>query len=178
MVTKTASKTATKPASKAKTKPTTKTSSKSASTSTSTATSKATAARKTSAASKAGAPSAASAKSASAAAPKVSVVTDAQSTPVGAELKKRELVDLVVQRSDVKKKFAKPVVEALLEVLGEAIAEERALNLQPMGRVMPKRTKDAGKNRVVIARIRQSKERAAEAAAAHAQNQAVAKAAE
>ncbi|MEM7596817.1 MAG: HU family DNA-binding protein [Pseudomonadota bacterium] len=170
MVTKTASKTATKPASKAKTKSTTKTSSKAASTPT--------AARKTSAASKAGAPSAASAKSASAAAPKVSVVTDAQSTPVGAELKKRELVDLVVQRSDVKKKFAKPVVEALLEVLGEAIAEERALNLQPMGRVMPKRTKDAGKNRVVIARIRQSKERAAEAAAAHAQNQAVAKAAE
>lgn len=110
--------------------------------------------------------------------PRVSVVKEAQATSTGTELKKRELIDLVVERSDVKKKFAKPVVEAMLEVLGEAIAQERSLNLQPMGRVVPQRTKDAGKNRVVITRIRQSKERAAEAAAAHAANQAVAKAAE
>ena len=110
--------------------------------------------------------------------PPVAVVKEVQ-TPAGASvLKKSELLDKVVQRSQIKKKFAKPVVEAMLDILGGAIAEERALNLQPMGRVMPKRTKDAGKNRVVIARIRQSKERVEEAAATGAKHQAVAKAAE
>ncbi|MEL7282005.1 MAG: hypothetical protein AAGK79_16730 [Pseudomonadota bacterium] len=111
-------------------------------------------------------------------APAVSLVKEVPAASVGTELKKKELLDLVVARSDVKKKFAKPVVEAMLDILGGAIAEERALNLQPMGRVMPKRTKDAGKNRVVIARIRQSKERVEEAAATGAKHQAVAKAAE
>ncbi len=91
-----------------------------------------------------------------AAKPSLSVVKDGQTVNPGLELKKKELLDEVVKRTDVKKKFAKPVLEAMIEVLGEALAQERSLNLQPMGKVMPKRTKQAGSNRVITARIRQS----------------------
>ncbi|MEM7732674.1 MAG: HU family DNA-binding protein [Pseudomonadota bacterium] len=92
-----------------------------------------------------------------AAKPALSVVKEGQNANPGQELKKRELLDQIVKRTDVKKKFAKPVMEAMMEVLGEALAQERPLNLQPMGKVMPKRTKEAGTNRVITARIRQSK---------------------
>jgi len=60
--------------------------------------------------------------------------------PVLAEpdLKKKELVDLVVERSGIKKKDAKPVVEAMLAVLGETIAGlefiETGLSYSEIGR--------------------------------------------
>ena len=43
------------------------------------------------------------------------------------EMKKQELMAKVVERSDVAKKHAKPVIEAMLEVLGEAIGQGREL---------------------------------------------------
>ena len=76
----------------------------------------------------------------------------------GEEMKKKTLIDEVVMRSGVKKKDAKPVVEALLEVMGEAIAEGREMNLQPFGKIKYKRAKEDASNRVVIANIRQRKE--------------------
>ena len=76
----------------------------------------------------------------------------------GPELKKQELLDKIVTRTEVKKKFAKPVVEAMLEVLGEALAEGRELNLQPLGKVKQNRTKETANARIIIAKIRQSKQ--------------------
>ncbi|WP_299844308.1 HU family DNA-binding protein [uncultured Roseovarius sp.] len=73
------------------------------------------------------------------------------------ELKKRELIDLVVAKSDIKKKYAKPVVEALLEVLGETLAKGRELNLQPLGKLKYNRTKETTSARIIVAKIRQSK---------------------
>lgn len=73
------------------------------------------------------------------------------------EMKKQELIALVVDRSDVAKKHAKPVVEAMLEVLGEALAEGRELNLQPLGKVKQNRVKDTPGARVIVAKIRQQK---------------------
>ena len=73
------------------------------------------------------------------------------------ELKKRELIDAVVERSGVRKKYAKPAVEAMIDILGEAISEGRELNLQPLGKITRKRTKDTANARVTMARIRQSK---------------------
>lgn len=73
-------------------------------------------------------------------------------------MKKKELLDLVVERSGVRKKFAKPTVEAMMAVLGEAIAEGRDLNLPPMGKIKQQRTKDAANVRVTVAKIRQSKD--------------------
>lgn len=73
------------------------------------------------------------------------------------ELKKKELIEAVVERSGVRKKYAKPAVEAMIDILGEAIAEGRELNLQPLGKITRKRTKDTTNARVTMARIRQSK---------------------
>lgn len=73
------------------------------------------------------------------------------------ELKKKELIEAVVERSGIRKKYAKPAVEAMIDILGEAITEGRELNLQPMGKITRKRTKDTANARVTMARIRQSK---------------------
>ncbi|MEB8386190.1 HU family DNA-binding protein [Rhodobacteraceae bacterium KMM 6894] len=73
------------------------------------------------------------------------------------ELKKQELIAMVVERSDVAKKHAKPVIEAMLQVLGEALAEGRELNLQPLGKVKQNRVKDTPRARVIVAKIRQQK---------------------
>jgi DNA-binding protein HU-alpha len=86
------------------------------------------------------------------------VVTENVAADAGPELKKQELLDKIVTRSEVKKKFAKPVVEAMLEVLGEALAEGRELNLQPLGKVKLNRTKETPNARIIIAKIRQSKQ--------------------
>ena len=74
-----------------------------------------------------------------------------------AVLKKKELVDSVVKRSGVKKKFAKPAVEAMIDLLGEALAEGRELHLQPFGKIKQHRSKESGNARVIMAKIRQSK---------------------
>ena len=89
-----------------------------------------------------------------ASAPKLVSVAD----PVVAEpdLKKKELIDLVVDRSGIKKKDAKPVVEAMLAVLGETIAEGRELNLQPFGKLRINRSIDKGNGRVIVCKLRQS----------------------
>jgi hypothetical protein len=86
------------------------------------------------------------------------VVTENVAADAGPELKKQELLDKIVTRSEVKKKFAKPVVEAMLEVLGEALAEGRELNLQPLGKGKLNRTKETPNARIIIAKIRQSKQ--------------------
>ena len=48
------------------------------------------------------------------------------------------------------------VVEAMLAVLGEALADGRTLNLQPLGKVKINRMKQVAKDRVIICKIRQS----------------------
>lgn len=82
---------------------------------------------------------------------------DADTDDAGPELKKQELIAKVIERADIKKKYAKPVVEAVIEVLGEALAEGRELNLQPFGKLKLNRTKDTPNARVIVAKIRQAK---------------------
>ncbi|MBY5932874.1 HU family DNA-binding protein [Tateyamaria omphalii] len=85
------------------------------------------------------------------------VVVDAP-TPVvaGPMMRKKELVDAVVARSGMKKKDVKPAVEATLAVLGDALKDGRALNLQPLGKVKVNREKKLASGRMFVARIRQS----------------------
>ncbi|PCJ04982.1 MAG: DNA-binding protein [Rhodobacteraceae bacterium] len=71
-------------------------------------------------------------------------------------MRKKELIDLVVERSGIKKKDAKPVVEAMLAVLGEAIGGGRELNLQPLGKLRINRTEERSNGRVIICKLRQS----------------------
>lgn len=74
----------------------------------------------------------------------------------GPVMRKKELIDLVVERSGIKKKDAKPVVEATLAILGEALADTRELNLQPLGKVKVRREKQMPNGRVLVTKIRQS----------------------
>lgn len=89
--------------------------------------------------------------------PVAGVVTETTAVVSGAALKKKELLDDVVNRSGVKKKYAKPVVEAMIDLLGEAITEGRELNLQPLGKIKHQRSKDTANARITVAKIRQSK---------------------
>jgi DNA-binding protein HU-alpha len=74
----------------------------------------------------------------------------------GPEMKKRELIDLVVDRAGVKKKDAKPAIEAALAILGETIASGRELNLQPLGKLRINRVEDKDNGRVIVCKLRQS----------------------
>ena len=89
-------------------------------------------------------------------APDPAVVVNAPTVVVaGVEMKKKELIDLVVERSGIKKRFAKPTIEAALAVLGEAMAEGRPLNLKPMGKVKVHKSKPIAGGQVLMARVRQ-----------------------
>lgn len=93
------------------------------------------------------------------------VVVDApQAVVSGPVMRKRELIDLVVEKSGIKKKDAKPVIEAMLSVLGEAVADNRELNLQPFGKIKVRRAKEMPNGRVLVTKIRQSRPKLPEAA--------------
>lgn len=103
------------------------------------------------------------ASDAAASAPPKSVVTST-ATPAKAAAKadddfmrKPDLIEKVVVRSGIKKKDAKPVVEAMLAVLGEAIADGQEMRLPPLGKVMVNRTKDLENGTAYIIKVRQPK---------------------
>ena len=81
---------------------------------------------------------------------------------------KRELIDRVVETSGIKKKAAKPVVEAMLKELGDALSRGETLNLQPFGKAIVKNRKDLENAEIIELRLRRSKQamRAADATTA------------
>lgn len=85
-------------------------------------------------------------------------------TPVvaPADLRKKELIDLVVERSGAKKRDAKPAIEATLAVLGEMLASGRELNLPPLGKVRINRVEEKANGRVIICKLRQPRAAASE----------------
>ena len=92
----------------------------------------------------------------SAPAPAATVVDAPQPVILGPVLRKRELINLVVTRSGIKKKDAKPVVEAVLATLGEALADGRELILPPMGRMMIRKERMVANARIMTLKVRQS----------------------
>jgi nucleoid DNA-binding protein len=89
------------------------------------------------------------------ASPDLMVVNSAQPVVSGPIMKKKDLIDLVVEQSGIKKKDAKPVIEAMLAVLGTAIGEGRELNLEPMGKLKVHRAKDIRNGKMSICKLRQ-----------------------
>lgn len=73
-------------------------------------------------------------------------------------LGKRELIDRVVEASGIKKKAAKPVVEAMLRELGDALSRGETLNLQPFGKGIVKNRKSLENADVVELRLRRSRQ--------------------
>ncbi len=88
-------------------------------------------------------------------APKPTVVEAPRPVIIGPVMRKKELIDMVVERSGIKKKDAKPVVEAMLEVLGEALADNRELNLLPLGKFKVVNEKDLNNGRMLRVKVRQ-----------------------
>lgn len=127
-----------------------------------TSTTKSTSTRKTkTTAPKSTAKSAASKASTAAAAPKPApaVVTDSpKPVVVGPMMRKPELINAVVEKSGMKKKDVKPIIEATLAVLGSALQDARELNLEPMGKIKVTREKKRPVGKVLVARIRQTKD--------------------
>jgi DNA-binding protein HU-alpha len=80
----------------------------------------------------------------------------AEPVDLGPPLRKKELVETITQQSGLKKSDVKLIVENTLSVLGEALRENRALILPPLGKVKAQRQKQVTGGRVVIARVRQN----------------------
>lgn len=70
---------------------------------------------------------------------------------------KRELIDRVFEASGIKKKSVKPVVEAVLKELGDALHRGENLNLQPFGKGIVKTRKELENAEIVELRLRRSK---------------------
>ncbi len=85
------------------------------------------------------------------------VIAEAPTEPV-AILGKRELIDRVVESSGIKKKSAKPVVEAMLRELGDALSRGETLNLQPFGKGIVKNRKSLENAEVIELRLRRSRQ--------------------
>jgi DNA-binding protein HU-alpha len=84
-------------------------------------------------------------------------VVDSEAPRVAApELRKKELIDTVVARSGIKKRDAKPVIEAMLAILGENVADGRDINIAPMGKIKVTRMKRTTKAQVITMRLRRS----------------------
>ncbi|MEL7256288.1 MAG: HU family DNA-binding protein [Pseudomonadota bacterium] len=77
---------------------------------------------------------------------------------VATEMKRKELVEEVSRRAELPKHKVKPVVEAMISVMGEAVTSGRTMNLQPLGRLVHKRRKEHPNATISIVRIRQAKQ--------------------
>ncbi|SLN17925.1 HU family DNA-binding protein [Roseisalinus antarcticus] len=92
------------------------------------------------------------------AAPAISTTVVTETAVVkGPDLKKKDFIDRVVERSGGKKKDVKPAVEAALAILGEAIAAGEELVLPPLGKLKVNREKDLSNAKVYICKLRRSK---------------------
>lgn len=85
------------------------------------------------------------------------VVTAPQKVIQGPVMRRKELIETVVTRTGMKKKDVKPVVEQMLAVMGEALADNREMNLQPFGRLIVRKEKPLKNGRVVVSKIRQTR---------------------
>ncbi|MEL6644669.1 MAG: HU family DNA-binding protein [Pseudomonadota bacterium] len=74
--------------------------------------------------------------------------------PNAPTMRKPELIDRVVLRSGVKKRDAKPAIEAALAVLGEALSEGEVLQLPPLGKLRVTRTVEQDEGEVLVCKLR------------------------
>ena len=73
-------------------------------------------------------------------------------TPVVAKavIKKPEFLEKAVARTDIKKRDAKPAIEAALAELADLLADGNDLNLPPMGKLKLVKSKDVGDGAKVL----------------------------
>ncbi|SEM82030.1 HU family DNA-binding protein [Palleronia pelagia] len=89
-------------------------------------------------------------------APPPSLVKPAQKVADGPEIKKKDLLERVAAQAGVKKPEAKPIVEAMLAVMGQALSDGEQLNLQPFGKVKVQKKKDLPNGQALTLKLRRS----------------------
>lgn len=77
-------------------------------------------------------------------------------TSMADALKKNDLIDKVVATTGAKKAMVRDIVEATLNVLGDALSKGAMLNLPPFGKVKVSRTSDAASGRPMTLKLRRS----------------------
>lgn len=90
--------------------------------------------------------------------PKKALVDDVE--PV--ELTKKELIERMVEQTEMKKGDARRALDAVLTVLGGALAEGANMSAAPLGKIKIARTKDTKNGQLVVCRIKLKKPEAAE----------------
>jgi DNA-binding protein HU-alpha len=96
--------------------------------------------------------------------PHVTVVpADAEAAPETVDeassavtLKKQDLLARVAALSGAKRKDVKPILEAALQVLGDALSKGEELNLPPLGKVKVNRSKAESGTEILMLRLRRS----------------------
>ncbi|MEZ5730816.1 MAG: HU family DNA-binding protein [Paracoccaceae bacterium] len=81
-----------------------------------------------------------------------------QAAGLQAVLRKKGLIERVVKVSGAKKKDVKGIVEATLQVLGDALAAGESLALPPLGRAKVNRQKDLATGEMMVVKLRRSSE--------------------
>ncbi|SMP22621.1 HU family DNA-binding protein [Shimia sagamensis] len=92
---------------------------------------------------------------AEAAEPTPSVVAEGPTEDGGLDLmRKKELIEAAVLRAGVKKRDAKPAIEAALSIIGETLTSGRGLNMPGLGKVKVQNSKELEDVQVVNLRLR------------------------
>ena len=89
--------------------------------------------------------------------PKATIFETVKPVLADAPIKKPELIERVMAETGMKKKDVKPVVEAMLAVLGRALTGGEDLTVPPLGKLMIKRTKEAANATIVTVKLRHPK---------------------
>ncbi|SHE60536.1 DNA-binding protein [Loktanella atrilutea] len=98
-------------------------------------------------------------------APAPRVVAPAADAPGGGTVKKADFIDRVVARSGVKKKDAKPAIEATLAEIAAIMADGGELILPPVGKLKTVKVKDVGEGaQMLTLKLRTTKDPATPAA--------------
>lgn len=82
------------------------------------------------------------------------VVTETRGGGSGTEMKKRDLVDRVAAHGKLKKSQVKPVVDAMLAVLAQALTDGQELNLPPLGKMKVNRQKTTSGGQIILIKLR------------------------
>lgn len=91
-------------------------------------------------------------------APTPTVVASAAPVVAGPTVRKKELIDRVVLESGMKKKDVKPVVEAMLAVLGRSLSQGEEMIAHPLGKLKVNREKQLTNGKMMIVKVRQNAE--------------------
>jgi nucleoid DNA-binding protein len=79
---------------------------------------------------------------------------EAENTAPATVMRKKDLVDRVLKRTDTKKKEAREIIDAVLEELGLALTRGDELNLPPLGKAKVNRQRDLVSGEVLIVKLR------------------------